>query len=283
MSSGDEIDRQQGGAHDVGVLDREEEDSEVDELEVARALGCTVEQLRGDDEAMEAAPASVQPPAEGMASARRQSLFDALAAAAMRAGGFEDAQAMRDELRRRVASMQPNITPRNDSTSVPRLERGQRNQVTDEHVRTMASMQYSLSFAPKTVHTQIWCAWWWWPEEIAKLMEDIRFYGWGVGSLQNTSPSDRGHNDGARGYLRRLDWVGRIGEWHKGQALTPIGLQAFANFLDMPESRVPSGLKQVPYLSELMSTTFVGLCAYLPISYVVCCCHQRYVLTTSKR
>ena len=160
MSSGDEIDRQQGGAHDVGVLDREEEDSEVDELEVARALGCTVEQLRGDDEAMEAAPASVQPPAEGMASARRQSLFDALAAAAMRAGGFEDAQAMRDELRRRVASMQPNITPRNDSTSVPRLERGQRNQVTDEHVRTMASMQYSLSFAPKTVHTQIWCAWW---------------------------------------------------------------------------------------------------------------------------
>ena len=280
MSSGDEIDRQQGGAHDVGVLDREEEDSEVDELEVARALGCTVEQLRGDDEAMEAAPASVQPPAEGMASARRQSLFDALAAAAMRAGGFEDAQAMRDELRRRVASMQPNITPRNDSTSVPRLERGQRNQVTDEHVRTMASMQYSLSFAPKTVHTQIWCAWWWWPEEIAKLMEDIRFYGWGVGSLQNAGVATDGHNDGARGYLRRLDWVGRIGEWHKGQALTPIGLQAFANFLDMPESRVPSGLKQVPYLSELMSTTFVGLCAYLPISYVVCCCHQRYVLTS---
>ena len=84
-------------------------------------------------------------------------------------------------------------------------------------------------------------------------MEDIRFYGWGVGSLQNAGVSSDGHNDGARGYLRRLEWVGPIGEWHEGQALTPIGLQAFANFVDMPESRVPSALKQVPYLSELDS------------------------------
>ena len=143
----------------------------------------------------------------------------------------------------------------------------------------MASMQYSLSFAPKTVHTQIWCAWWWWPEEIAKLLEDIRFYGWGVSSLQLQSPSSSGHNDGGRGYLRRLKWVGKDGEWHEGEDLTPEGRKFFAEFLEMDLDDVPEGLKQVPYLSETMSATFVGLCAWLPISFVVCCCHQRYVLT----
>ena len=216
-----------------------------------------------------------------METAPRLSLFDAITAAATRPGGREDAQATRDELRRMRDSVAPNITIRTRRACEPSLTSGNSrwDRVTDEHLRTMASMQYSLSFAPKTVHTQIWCAWWWWPEEIAQLLEDVRFYGWGVASLQNASISSDGHNDGARGYLRRLEWVGPIGEWHEGEDLTPIGLQAFANFLDMPESRVPSGLKQVPYLSELISATFVGLCAWLPITFVVCCCHKRYVLT----
>jgi len=213
-----------------------------------------------------------------MATTPRPSFLDAVAAAA-RAGRLEDAQAMREELRHARDSVAPNAPKRRQAACEPRLEKGLRDRVTDAHVKTMASMQFTLSFAPKTVHTQIWCAWWWWPEEIAKLMEDIRFYGWGVGSLQNESPGSDGHNDGARGYLRRLEWVGPIGEWHEDQALPPIGIQAFAKFLEMPAADVPEGLKQVPYLSELISATFVGLCAYLPISFVVCCCHKRYVLT----
>ena len=106
-----------------------------------------------------------------MATGRRQSLFEALAATATRPGGREDAQATRDELR----SMAPTNHPLRLMPT--RLGEGRRDRVTDEHLRTMASMVYSLSFAPKTVHTQIWCAWWWWPEEIAKLLEDVRFYG----------------------------------------------------------------------------------------------------------
>ena len=76
-----------------------------------------------------------------------------------------------------------------------------------------------------------------------------------------------------------MKWVGKDGEWHEGQDLTPEGRDFFAKFLEMDLDDVPDGLKQVPYLSELMSATFVGLCAWLPISFVVCCCHQRYVLT----
>ncbi len=214
-----------------------------------------------------------------MASARRPSLFDALAAAARaaatRPGGREDAQAMRDELRRRADSAAPNIMPRKDRTTFePRLREGLRERVTDEHLRTMASMVYSLSFAPKTVHTQIWCAWWWWPEEISKLLEDIRFYGWGVSSLQ-IAEGNGGSGSSGRGYLRRLKWVGKDGVWHEGEDLTPEGRDIFAQFLEMDLADVPEGLKQVPFLPELMSAAFVGLCAFLPISYVVCCCHLR--------
>ena len=221
-------------------------------------------------------------PGEGMASARRLSLFEALAAAARaaatRPGGREDAQATLDELRRLRDSVAPNA-PRRKKSCEPHLENGLRDRVTDAHVKTMASMQYSLSFAPKTVHTQIWCAWWWWPEEIAELLEDIRFYGWGVASLQKSRGGAAAHNDGARGYLRRMKWVGNDGEWHEGEDLTPEGRKFFAEFLEMDLDDVPEGLKQVPYLQELMSATFVGLCSWLPISFVVCCCHQRYVLT----
>ena len=216
-----------------------------------------------------------------MATGRRQSLFEALAATATRPGGREDAQAMRDEIRRLRDSVAPNITIRTRRALEPSLTSGNSrwDRVTDEHLRTMASMQYSLSFAPKTVHTQIWCAWWWWPEEIAKLLEDIRFYGWGVASLQKSRGGAGAHNDGGRGYLRRLKWVGNRGEWHEGQDLTAEGREFFAQFLEMDLEDVPEGLKQVPYFPDLMSATFVGLCAWLPISYVVCCCHQRYMLT----
>ena len=138
--------------------------------------------------------------------------------------------------------MAPNLERRRQTACEPRLEKGLRDRVTDEHMRTMASMQFTLSFAPKTVHTQIWCAWWWWPEEIAKLMEDIRFYGWGVGSLQNAGISSDGHNDGARGYLRRLHWVGKDGEWHEGEDLTPEGRKFFAEFLEMDLNDVPESL-----------------------------------------
>ena len=208
-----------------------------------------------------------------MATARRPSLFDAVTAAATRAGGFEDAQAMRDELRRK--SGRDRYGRR---VPEPRIREGLRDRVTDEHLRTMASMIYSISFAPKTVHTQIWCAWWWWPEEIAKLLEDVRFYGWGVSSVQKYEGAG-GSGSSGRGYLRRMKWVGGDGEWHEGEDLTPEGRKFFAEFLEMPLDDVPEGVKQVPFLSELMSATFVGLCAYLPISYVVCCCHKRYVLT----
>ena len=188
---------------------------------------------------------------------------------------------MRDEIRRLRDSVAPNITIRTRRALEPSLTSGNSrwDRVTDEHLRTMASMQYSLSFAPKTVHTQIWCAWWWWPEEIAKLLEDIRFYGWGVASLQKSRGGAGAHNDGGRGYLRRLKWVGNRGEWHEGQDLTAEGREFFAQFLEMDLEDVPEGLKQVPYFPDLMSATFVGLCAWLPISYVVCCCHQRYMLT----
>jgi hypothetical protein len=213
-----------------------------------------------------------------MADARRPSLFDAITAAATRPGGFEDAKAMRDELRREAAKVAPNVRRINISVRPRRLEKGRRDRVTDEHLRTMASMIYSLSFAPKTVHTQIWCAWWWWPEEISKLLEDVRFYGWGVSSLQKPEAGG-GSGTSGRGYLRRLKWVGPIAEWHEGEDLTPEGRKFFAEFLEMPLEDVPEGLKQVPYLRELMSVTFVGLCAWLPISFVVCCCHKRYVLT----
>ena len=211
-----------------------------------------------------------------MATGRRQSLFEALAATATRPGGREDAQAMRDELRRRADSMAG--TERTQRGTCEPSLMGKRDRVTDEHLQTMASMVYSLSFAPLTVHTQIWCAWWWWPKEIAKLLEDIRFYGWGVSSLQKAEGAG-GSGTSGRGYLRRLKWVGNDGEWHEGEDLTPKGRKFFAEFLEMDLDDVPEGLKQVPFLSELMSATFVGLCAYLPISYVVCCCHQRYVLT----
>ena len=211
-----------------------------------------------------------------MATGRRQSLFEALAATATRPGGREDAQAMRDELRRRADSMAG--TERTQRGTCEPSLMGKRDRVTDEHLQTMASMVYSLSFAPLTVHTQIWCAWWWWPKEIAKLLEDIRFYGWGVSSLQKAEGAG-GSGTSGRGYLRRLKWVGNDGEWHEGEDLTAEGREFFAKFLEMDLEDVPEGLKQVPFLSELMSATFVGLCAYLPISYVVCCCHQRYVLT----
>ena len=215
-----------------------------------------------------------------MATGRRQSLFEALAATATRPGGREDAQATRDELRRLRDSMAPNAPKRKDRFNCePRLEKGLRDRVTDAHVKTMTAMVFALSFAPLTVHTQIWCAWWWWPEEIAKLLEDIRFYGWGVASLQKSRGGAGAHNDGARGYLRRMKWVGNNGEWHEGEDLTPEGRKFFAEFLEMDLDDVPESLKQVPYLRELMSVTFVGLCAWLPISFVVCCCHQRYVLT----
>ena len=216
-----------------------------------------------------------------MASARRLSLFEALAAAARaaatRPGGREDAQATLDELRRRRDSVAPRQRER--PVREPRLEKGLRDRVTDAHVKTMTAMVFALSFAPLTVHTQIWCAWWWWPEEIAELLEDIRFYGWGVASLQKSRGGAGAHNDGARGYLRRMKWVGNDGEWHEGEDLTPEGRKFFAEFLEMDLDDVPESLKQVPYLRELMSVTFVGLCAWLPISFVVCCCHQRYVLT----
>ena len=211
-----------------------------------------------------------------MATGRRQSLFEALAATATRPGGREDAQAMRDELRRRADSMAG--TERTQRGTCEPSLMGKRDRVTDEHLQTMASMVYSLSFAPLTVHTQIWCAWWWWPKEIAKLLEDIRFYGWGVSSVQKAGGAG-GSGTSGRGYLRRLKWVGNDGEWHEGEDLTAEGREFFAKFLEMDLEDVPEGLKQVPFLSELMSATFVGLCAYLPISYVVCCCHQRYVLT----
>jgi len=223
-------------------------------------------------------------PGEGMASARRLSLFEALAAAARaaatRPGGREDAEAVRDELKRaRDSGEAPKITPRFQSGACePRLKDGLRDRVTDAHVKTMTAMVFALSFAPLTVHTQIWCAWWWWPKEIAELLEDVRFYGWGVSSVQKTEGAG-GSGTSGRGYLRRLKWVGNDGEWHEGEDLTPKGRKFFAEFLEMDLDDVPEGLKQVPFLSELMSATFVGLCAYLPISYVVCCCHQRYVLT----
>ena len=88
-----------------------------------------------------------------------------------------------------------------------------------------------------------------------------------------------GSGASGRGYLRRLKWVGNRGEWHEGQDLTAEGREFFAKFLEMDLEDVPEGLKQVPYFPDLMSATFVGLCAWLPISYVVCCCHQRYMLT----
>ena len=213
---------------------------------------------------------------KGMATDPRPSFFDAITAAATRPGGFEDAKAMRDELRRKSDKAAPNA-PKRRGFCTPGLGYNQQDRVTDEHLRTMASMMYSLSFAPKTVHTQIWCAWWWWPEEIAKLLEDVRFYGWGVSSLQ--SAGSPGSGNSGRGYLRRLKWVGIKGEWHEGADLTPEGREFFAEFLEMDLDDVPEGLKQVPFLPELMAATFVGLCAYLPISYVVCCCHKRYVLT----
>ena len=218
-------------------------------------------------------------PEEGMATARRLSLFEALTAAATRAGGLEDAEETREKLGRLRDRVAPNAPRRRKKVREPQLKEGLRERVTDEHMRTMASMQFALSFAPLTVHTQIWCAWWWWPEEIAQLLEDIRFYGWGVSSLQETESGTGGSGNNGRGYLRRMKWVGNNGEWHEGEDLTPEGRNCFAEFLEMDLDDVPEGLKQVPFLSELMSATFVGLCAYLPISYVVCCCHQRYVLT----
>ena len=175
--------------------------------------------------------------------------------------------------------MAPNAPKRKDRFNCEhRLEKGLRDRVTDAHVKTMTAMVFALSFAPKTVHTQIWCAWWWWPEEIAQLLEDVRFYGWGVSSVQKHE-SGGGSGTSGRGYLRRLKWVGNDGEWHEGEDLTAEGREFFAKFLEMDLEDVPEGLKQVPFLSELMKTTFVGLCSWLPISYVVCCCHQRYVLT----
>ena len=177
-----------------------------------------------------------------METAPRLSLFDAITAAATRPGGREDAQAMRDELRRRAESAAPNIKQRTDRpTFEPRLREGLRERVTDEHLRTMASMIYSLSFAPKTVHTQIWCAWWWWPEEIAKLLENIRFYGWGVSSLQR-SEDGGGSGSTGRGYLRKLKWIGKDGEWHEGEDLTPEGRKFFAEFLEMDLNDVPESL-----------------------------------------
>lgn len=280
MSSGDEIDRQQGGVHDGGELDSQEEDSEVDELELARALDCTVKQLRRDEAMKKIAPASAQPSAEGTATARRLSLFEALAAMATRPGGLEDAQAMRDELRRKADSVAPSRKYLGTAGACdPNLYLGRRDRVTDEHLRTMTSMVYALSFAPLTVHTQIWCAWWWWPEEIAKLLEDIRFYGWGVGSLQLNGGHHDGSGNGAIGYLQRLKWVGTKREWHEGEDLTPEGREFFAKFLEMDLDDVPESLKQVPYVRELLTVSFVGLCAWLPISFVVCCCHKRLVLT----
>ena len=214
-----------------------------------------------------------------METAPRLSLFDAITAAATRPGGREDAQATRDELRRLRDSMAPNAPKRKDRFNCePRLEKGLRDRVTDAHVKTMTAMVFALSFAPKTLHTQIWCAWWWWPEEIAQLLEDVRFYGWGVSSVQKPECGG-GSGASGRGYLRRLKWVGNAGEWYEGVDLTPEGRKFFAAFLEMPESRLPPSLKQVPYLPELMSLSFVGLCAYLPITFVVCCCHKRYVLT----
>ena len=116
-----------------------------------------------------------------MADARRPSLFDAITAAATRPGGREDAQDTLDELTRLRDTLERGAKKQNRrrGSLEPRLnyEAGLRDRVTDAHVKTMASMIYSLSFAPLTVHTQIWCAWWWWPEEIAKLLEDVRFYG----------------------------------------------------------------------------------------------------------
>ncbi len=215
-----------------------------------------------------------------MADQPRPSFFEALGSLATAEGGEEDAQAVRDELRRaRKSGEAPKIKRRTQSGAcAPSLREGLRDRVTDAHVKTMTAMVFALSFAPLTVHTQIWCAWWWWPEEIAELLEDVRFYGWGVSSLQ-VAECGGGSGSCGRGYLRRLNWVGNAGEWHEGVDLTPEGLEFFAKFLEMDLDDVPESLKQVPHLSELMSAAFVGLCAWLPITFVVCCCHKRYVLT----
>ena len=194
-----------------------------------------------------------------METAPRLSLFDAITAAATRPGGREDAQATLDELRRRRDSVAPNAQKRRRGSFEPSLRSdGLRERVTDAHVKTMTAMVFALSFAPKTVHTQIWCAWWWWPKEIAKLLEDIRFYGWGVSSLQHHEGAG-GSGSSGRGYLRKLKWVGNAGEWYEGEDLTPEGLKFFAKFLEMDLDDVPESLKQVPHLPELMSATFVGL------------------------
>ena len=193
--------------------------------------------------------------------------------------GLERAEETREKLGRLRDSVAPNAQKRRRGSFEPSLRSdGLRERVTDAHVKTMTAMVFALSFAPKTVHTQIWCAWWWWPKEIAKLLEDIRFYGWGVSSLQHHEGAG-GSGSSGRGYLRKLKWVGNAGEWYEGEDLTPEGLKFFAKFLEMDLDDVPESLKQVPHLPELMSATFVGLCAYLPISFVVCCCHQRLVLT----
>ena len=42
-----------------------------------------------------------------------------------------------------------------------------------------------------------------WPKEIAKLLEDIRFYGWGVSSVQRHEGAG-GSGTSGRGYLRRF-------------------------------------------------------------------------------
>ena len=79
-----------------------------------------------------------------MATDQRPSFFDVITAAATRAGGLEDAQAMRDELKRRLADMAPNISQtRGSRYCEPSLRVGRRDRATDDHVKTMAAMVYA--------------------------------------------------------------------------------------------------------------------------------------------
>ena len=130
---------------------------------------------------------------------------------------------------------------------------------------------------------QCHCSWWWWKvwggaPKITDEADHILPYGWFVRGINDVGPDG---GSGRKGNLLSLfkvfKWFDQSGRLDPG-AMPQFGLEALGAALGcgaegLPKSLLP--LPQLPYIHVMNWVAFAGMCCYLPVLHVMCCCGNR--------